>query len=333
MFRRAEFWLGVLISLICLTAVLWVVDLEQVLESLRTADWRAALVIAAGQTAFLLLRGWRWKLMLGGGARYGPLFHAQNIGYLITNLVPFRLGDVARSYLAGQEPEVSGVQALSSVVLERVLDMLIIVLFFGVAAPLAPALPEVMGVTGALISAAAVAGFLLMLLAAAKRQRALQLARSSLGRVGFLRANADAWLARISSVLDGFKVLTQWGLLLRVVMLSLALWLCILAGYYGGLRGFWPEATWAAALFTLCAAAFGVAAPSTPGFVGVFHGAVMIGLSVFPATEEQALSFAAVYHAVMFLVILVLGLLGLWQTGRSLGSILAAVRGETSAAG
>lgn len=330
MSERVQFWIGIIITLLCLGVVLWIVDLGQVLAALRSANWPiAVLPVVACQIVFMLLRAWRWRLMLGRRVRYWPLFHAQNVGYLITNLLPFRLGDLARSYLIGVEPGDDGPDmstALSSVILERVLDVLMIIVFFGVAAPLAPALPGQMGLVGALIGGAAVAGFIGMLLAAVNRSWVLGAARWVLSRAKRPRADVDLWIRRTASFLDGFHTLTRLRLLLPVLGLSLVLWLCILVAYYLSLGGFWPGVTWPAALLTLCAAAFGVSAPSSPGFVGVFHGAVLLGLSVFPATHEQALGFAIVYHATMYLVILVLGLAGLWQSGRSLGSIVRATR-------
>ncbi len=326
MTKRLQFWIGILISALCLAAVLWLVDLGGLLSALRAADWRLILVVAAGQVSFMLLRAWRWQVMLSAGAdvRYWPLWHAQNIGYLVTNLLPFRLGDLARSYLAGLEPGLTGVQALSSVVLERVLDMLMIVVFFGLAVPFAPAIPHGLASAGLGISAAAVAAFGFMLWAAADRPRVLRLAGWLLARLP--RLDTEVWLDRADSFLDGFVVLTRWRLLLPVMGLSVLAWLCIVAGYFWGLRGFWPQATLPAALFALGASGFGVAAPSSPGYVGVFHGAVVLGLSVFPVTREQAFAFATVYHAVMYLVVLALGLLALWQSGQSLGGVLAATR-------
>jgi hypothetical protein len=330
MSERVQFWIGMIITLLCVSAVLWIVDLGQVLAAVQSANWQiVVLPVVVCQVAFMLLRAWRWRLMLGTRVRYWPLFHAQNVGYLITNLLPFRLGDLARSYLIGLEPGDDGPDmstALSSVILERVLDVLIIIIFFGVAAPLAPALPGQMGLVGALFGGAAVAGFVGMLLAAVNRSWVLGAARWVLARAKRPKADVEVWIRRTDSFLDGFHTLTRWRLLLPVLGLSLVLWLCILVAYYVCLGGFWPGVTWPAALFTLCAAAFAVSAPSSPGFVGVFHGAVLLGLSVFPATHEQALGFAIVYHATMYLVILVLGLAGLWQSGRSLGSIVRATR-------
>lgn len=333
MSKRAQFWIGIIISVLCLGAVFLVVDLGAVLESLKEADWWAVLFIAAGQIGFLALRAWRWQWMLGGEqTRYSTLFHAQNIGYLMTSLLPFRLGDLARSYLAGLEPGISGVQALSTVVLERVLDMLVIVILFGIAASQVPALPEGMGAGALAVSAAAVIGFAGILLAAARRSAALRLAGWGMAKVPWLERNRELWLGRVESFLDGFKALTRWRLLIPVAVLSVLLWLCIVGGYYWGLKGFWSEVSWQGALFALCATAFGVTAPSSPGFVGVFHGAIVLGLSVFPVSREQAFGFAVVYHAVTtYLVNVGLGLVGLARSGRSLGAILALVRKEVPA--
>jgi glycosyltransferase 2 family protein len=254
------------------------------------------------------------------------LLHAQNIGYLVTNLFPFRLGELARSYIAGTDPEngISLTQAISSVVLERMLDVLIIVLLFAAAVPFAPSLPDEMQAAGTLLGILAAGGFMVVLVAALYRSRTVGLVRWLLTKVG--RPDSDTWLARTEAFLDGFGALTRWQLLLPVLGLSALVWGVIILAYYGGLRGFWPDASLAAALFALCAAGFGISAPSSPGFVGVFHGAIVLGLSVFPVSTEQALAFALVYHAVMYLIIIALGLISLSQSGQSLGATVAAVR-------
>ncbi len=328
MSKRTQFWLGILISLLSLGALFLLLDMEQVLQSLRGTDWRGAiLAMTICQLSFMALRAWRWRMILENKIRFWPLFHAQNIGYLVTNLLPFRLGDLVRSYLVGLEPEKSGVdmaKSLSTVALERVLDLLVIVLFFGAAIPLVPALPEGMGATGTLFSVAAVGAFVVMLLAAANRSRSLRLARRVLDRVE--RLDTESWLGWISSFLDGFTALTRWRLLLPLFALSLLLWLTILVGYYVGLWGIWPQVTWSAAALTVCAAAFGISLPSSPSALGVYHLAVVGGLSVFSLAENAAASFAFVYHAMMVLVNVTMGLIGLWQSGRSLGLVVNTVQ-------
>jgi uncharacterized protein (TIRG00374 family) len=327
--RRVQFWIGIAVSVLCIAIVLWLVDLGELVETVRGADLRVVLLIAAAQVGFMMFRAVRWQVMLrvkSSRVRYWPLLHAQNIGYLVTNLFPFRLGELARSYIAGADPEndLSLAQALSSVVLERMLDVLVIVLLFATAIPFAPSLPDEMRAAGTLLGVVAVGGFVSILLAALYRERALLLVSWLLKLVK--RLDPDVWLARAEAFLDGFGALTRLQLLLPVLGLSAVIWGIIVLAYYGGLRGFWPDATLVAALFALCAVGFGISAPSSPGFVGVFHGAVVLGLSVFPVSTEQALAFALVYHAIMYLIIIALGLISLSRSGQSLGTIVASVR-------
>jgi uncharacterized protein (TIRG00374 family) len=326
--RRVQFWVGILVSALSLAILFALLDVKQVLHSLAETDWRAAvLLIMSCQVVFQTLRAWRWQIMLGGQLHFWPVFHAQNIGYLITNVLPFRLGDLAKAYLVAQEPDAGGVdmaKSLSTVALERVLDVLLIVAFFGAAMPLVPALPEGMGAAGLLFSTAAVIGFVAMLLAAANRRRVTQFVGRLLGRIK--RLDPEVWLPRLESFLHGFDALTSWRLALPVLGLSLALWLAILAAYFGGLRAVWSAATLPAAAVTLCAAAFGISVPSSPGSLGVYHLAVVGGLSVFPLSPRDAASFAFVYHAVMVTGNVGLGLVGLWRRGLSLGPIVRAIQ-------
>lgn len=324
MFKRVQFWIGIAISLVCLVAIYMVIDVDQLADALRSADPAAILVMASGQIIFLLIRAWRWRVILGGEAGYLRLLHAQNIGYLVTSLLPFRLGDLVRCYLVGREPGISVGQALSTVVIERVIDMMVILVLFGTAAPLSPGIPSELATAGTLIGAATLIGFILLVLAARVRHQAIEFVERLMGRLRV--SNIALWSNRVRSLLDGLSILTSWKRFVPVMALSVMLWATIVLAYWGGLKGFWTEATLPASVITLCAAAFGVAAPSSPGFVGVFHGSVMLGLSVSPATPEQATGFAIVYHAVStYLVNVGLGLVGLWRSGQSLASVLGAI--------
>jgi uncharacterized protein (TIRG00374 family) len=310
-------------------ALTFLLDVKQVAQTLQETDWRVAIAtIACCQVVFMILRALRWRLMLGTGVPFFPVFHAQNIGYLITNVLPFRLGDLARAYLVGATPETKDVgipQALSTVALERILDVLMIVILLGVALPFAPQVPDGMRTTGTLFSIVSAAGFGLMVLAAAKRSRTLQITESVLQKIR--RFDTSSWQRWVESFLDGLSVLTRLWLFLPVLGLSILLWSFILLGYLSGIRGVWPEAPWFAAALAVCAAAFGISLPSSPSSLGVYHLAVIAGLSVFPIPEQDAASFAIVFHAEMVLVNVTMGLIGLWQSGRKLGRVMDAVQG------
>ena len=84
------------------------------------------------------------------------------------------------------------------------------------------------------------------------------------------------------------------------------------------------DASWSVAIFTVCIAAFGVAVPSSPGQIGVFEAAVSLALvtAVGQAVSTTAASFGIIYHAVQYLVLIILGVIGLIAQGESFGSLV-----------
>jgi hypothetical protein len=87
------------------------------------------------------------------------------------------------------------------------------------------------------------------------------------------------------------------------------------------------EPTWVMAAFVVCAAAFSVAAPSSPGQVGVFHAGVIFALAnILGQPEAQAASFAFLYHAIMIIVMTTMGLIGLLATGATFRHVIDTTR-------
>jgi uncharacterized protein (TIRG00374 family) len=322
--KGLQLWLGIAVSIACLALILSQVDLERAGLAIQMANWGKLPLVIGAYLAFIGLRAWRWQIMLGGKVRYWPVFHAQNIGYLLTNILPFRLGELGRAYLIGQQPGLSSLQALSSVALERVLDMVIIVLFFALSLPLTPAMPSIIAQAGMTFAALSIILFGAMLLVVLQRPLALTITQRALGRIKWLET--EVWLRKAGLFLEGLQSLIQWRQLIEVLGLSFAVWIAGAATFFWGIGAFWPEVTWPAAIFTLCVASFGLAVPSSPSAIGVFHASVWLALTVFVVPSEQALGFAFMYHALAFILVLILGGIGLWQCGQTLQEISTAAR-------
>ena len=73
------------------------------------------------------------------------------------------------------------------------------------------------------------------------------------------------------------------------------------------------EAPFSAALFLQSLLAFAVAAPSAPGFFGVFEASTKVGLSVYGIDETLAVSYALGYHLLGWIPITAIGF---WYLGR-----------------
>ncbi|MGB0389846.1 MAG: lysylphosphatidylglycerol synthase transmembrane domain-containing protein, partial [Ardenticatenaceae bacterium] len=108
--HRTRLVIGSLVSLILLGWVIWSTDWGQVVERLQEADWLMLLAAFVSVMVNITLRAWRWGIMLepeDGERSFATLFDIVNLGYLANNVLPARLGDLIRVYLAGEWTKVS----------------------------------------------------------------------------------------------------------------------------------------------------------------------------------------------------------------------------------
>ncbi len=74
--------------------------------------------------------------------------------------------------------------------------------------------------------------------------------------------------------------------------------------------------------FLVCVIGLGMAIPSSPGTVGVFHAVARYALTVpFDVPVDQAVTVAFAAHAFQYLMMCVLGLIGLARESLTLGWI------------
>lgn len=322
MLRRKRVWLGLAISAACLYllfASLDVAALGAALGQVNLVFIGPALVVFFGG---VWLRSLRWRLLLRPAlapaqrARLGPwsLFRVLIIGLTVNNLLPARLGEVARAYLLWREQRVEPGATVATIVLERVLDGLTLVLFAGLAALLVP-FPEQLQraavIAGAVFLTAAF-GLVLFLLVPTPF---LRLARAVLRwlppRLAYLGERL------LQTFVEGLGVLRQGRALAAVLALSVLAWTAEATMYFLIMLGFPFSAHFAAALLGTAAANIGTMVPSSPGYVGTFDLPLQLVLvEVFHVARADATSYTLVVHAALVLPVIALGLWFLWQDWR-----------------
>ena len=324
-----QIWVGMLVGVACLAAVfIFFARPADILASLRHVHPAYLLLGALGVVVFLALRAVRWRFMLagpGGRPPYGPVFHIQNIGYMLTQLLPLRLGDVARAILIGNVPPVTIAQGLSTMVVERLLDMGFIVVLLPFTLSGIPSLPEWMRSFALFSGFAAIGGIAVLIVAANQRARATRLADWVLRRfLPFL--NRETWVRRADELLLGLHSLTSLRDGALLLLLSVAVWLPVIVAYYFTMRAVGLSPSWVLAGFVVCAAAFSVALPSTPGQAGPYHVAVIAALQLAGQPATASASFAFLYHIMNIVVMVLMGLLGIARTGVTFRNVLASAQ-------
>lgn len=308
---------GLLVTLVAVVALFYFIDMRQLSAAFRIADFRSFPLVILLFFGTLISRAVAWRTILKERASLRDCFLVLNQAYLLNNVLPFRLGELGRALLVSGRTSLSFWQALSTIVIERVFDV-------GLAAGLLLfTLPLVVGAdwarSAACISLGLVLlGFLFLFWMAANPSQLLKV----LQRLSAPWPRLRAWLGeKVKAFTDGLAALQDGRRFLRVLAWMLLTWGFNLAWYYVLLRSFLPTAQWLWVLFGVGASSLGVALPSSPGYIGVFEGVLVGALSVFVIDPALALAFAVVAHLTYFAITGILGIVGFWQQGESLGGI------------
>ena len=125
--RAIRFLIGAAIGVALLAVTIARVDLGSVVAVLGGASVPGLLLAVTVVLADLGIRGLRWQILLralpsGGRASFGMAFGYLTIGYLANLLLPARLGDLARAYLAGATFRVGRLATLGTIMVERISD-------------------------------------------------------------------------------------------------------------------------------------------------------------------------------------------------------------------
>lgn len=318
---------GLLVTAVAVIALAFFVDLEDLGAALAQLDYSVlplAVVLFLGTVA---ARAMAWRTSLRKEVSFKDTFFVLNQGYLLNNILPFRLGELGRAVLLAGRIGKSFWQVLSSVIVERVFDL-------GIAAGLLlGTLPLVIGAewarSGAIVAGALVlVGFGALFLMASRPQIAERILNALTKPWPALQKTLDSQLHHF---LEGLSALKDWRRFLQVAFWMLLTWAFNVAWYYVVMRSFFPEATWLWALFSIAVSSIGVALPSSPAYIGVLEAAMVGSLSLFGANEATALAYAVVTHILYILLTGILGIIGFWQQGQSLGDVYKQLRSRSAA--
>jgi glycosyltransferase 2 family protein len=272
----------------------------------------------------IVIRCQRWQLLLRpvGPIPFLPLFSATAIGFLCNMVLPLRVGEVIRPVLLAKRRDVPVSSVLASVLLERLLDMLTILVFLGLVMCLVPVSSTIRQSGIAFVGLAVVV--VAMVLALQRRHpAALGFVRGVVSLMPTrVRDRAEEWL---ESFIGGLQGIGDGPVLWRILAYSVFLWI-VIASVFG--IGFVacnldvPVVSGALALVTVVAGA--VSAPSAPGFIGTFQAGCVVALGLFGVSHAAAIPYAFVVWGAQWLTQVVLGVVFLLRENVSFGDVRAA---------
>ncbi|MCX6032456.1 MAG: lysylphosphatidylglycerol synthase transmembrane domain-containing protein [Chloroflexi bacterium] len=311
--------LEVTISLAFLAVALQGIHLGDLWATLRGADYLWLLPGVVITVGLLFLKAWRWQLLFYPEHRlpFAPVMTALCAGYLASNVLPARAGELARLVLLVSEQPVSVARTFSTIIVERLLDVLTLIVVLVVLLPFVR-LPVEMTRAAQIIGLVALLGAGLMALFSFWKERLLRWAHLLLGRIRFL--DRPQIYDALGHLIDGFATL-RGRLGLTLIAISLFAWVGVIGMAWSAAQVFPLHAPLTAMAFAVVVTTLGMLLPSTPGYIGVFHGLVWVALAPFGVPKDQAFSFALVWHGANYLTLSLSGMIALWVHGTSLGQV------------
>ncbi|MCB9455868.1 MAG: flippase-like domain-containing protein [Anaerolineaceae bacterium] len=316
---------SVLVSALFLWLALKDVPLQEIWNNIQHANLLWIGVAFLSVTAGLYLRAIRWRGLVDDKISTMRSFHILNITFLL-NQLPLRAGEVARSLLATRE-HIPVLTAATSIVVERLLDTVLVVVWLALALTRVPDAPPEITVTAALFGVAAVGAFVILIVFA----RFPNLAHWSLNLVErilpFLKRLPLERL--LDNVLDGLKPLTNWKRAAHAIIWTLISWSVSLFTFFAlELALDVPNIAPGTDLFLMAViavtmASFSIAIPVSVASFGPFEGAVLIAGKALGMDDAIALSLGFIAHGITVLGYAVWGTIALLVMGVSLGDVLS----------
>jgi hypothetical protein len=255
------------------------------------------------------LRSYRWGVILQplGKISQLTLFAVTSVGFLAIAAIPARIGELARPYLIAQKSPIKMSSALGTIVVERVLDSLAVLTITVAVLILQDDLPSWMIKSGVIFFILTMAMIALVAGLVWRRETAVGIIDRILRWIPGKLAQTVHKV--IHHFIDGFQVITDVKRLFYLLILSAVVWLVDVAAIYALLLAFDFNLPALAAFVVMVILIAGIAIPTAPGFIGNWHYACILGLSLFGVARPEAFSFALVYHFLSIATVVILGVI------------------------
>ena len=264
---RNHLLLGIIFGALFLFLALVNTNLKQVFFILITVNLIPVFLGFIFLGTGLILKTWRWRILLEKQVLSSKLFAILTIGYLVNNLLPARAGELARIYLVGKREKVGLAKTIGSIVAEKLIDTFILILVL-----------------------------IFIILNQPFLQKDFRFYFTGI-------AIPDQWKNRFKLFFTSFKILKNKKNLISLISLSFLIWVIEAFWNYSLFCALDLKLPLSAAFFLAAIVNLGLFIPSPPGYIGVFHFLATFALLPFGVDKSQALSYALLQHGLEYFIL------------------------------
>lgn len=305
--RNTRVWIGIIISIACLYIAFQGLHFGDFWQVVQSVNYWWIFPAVGVYTLAVVIRTWRWHAMLRPLADISltRLWPVVVIGYMGNNVYPARAGEVLRSYVLRRREGISMSASLATVVLERLFDGLIMLLFVFVTLPFAP-LPPLYNqiVTGfSVLFLGALVFFLVLASQPAQFLRVWRWCAARFLPARFAHTGEDIVVKFVS----GLQSLKSPREMLVIFASSALIWLTETGKYWVIMQGFPFHVDFTVLMLMTAVVNLATTVPSTPGYAGTFDVPGILILQQFGVAQAIATGYTLVLHVALWLPITALG--------------------------
>jgi hypothetical protein len=258
-------------------------------------------------TAFLM-RTWRWSVLLRTSGYVIPrdiLFKSLMFGFLLNYLLPARAGDIARGAALKATEKIPMGISLSTIVIERAMDMLTLALMLGVGALLLSQSNTMFIVA---IAAMGIAFLLILMLVLAYKYDSFisrKLGKKFPSISGFMKTMKEGL----------YKIYSNPAALVLSIALSIPVWTLEISGIYLAALAIGYKIPFSLAAVAGITSFLAQTIPLTPGGIGVYEGTMAGVFALFGIPLAAGISLTLIDHFVRASVTLIFGIISTIHIG------------------
>jgi uncharacterized membrane protein YbhN (UPF0104 family) len=282
--KAVKFSIGLVFSVVGMVYAFRQFNWIEFIDSLRGINYWYLLGAVALQLGAIWLRALRWKWLLSP-IKNVPLrttFDATIIGYFGNSVLPVRMGELLRAYIVANNSTLSVAQVVGSLIVERMLDVLGVVIF----ALIFLFNFEIINIPNWLILSIVLTTIVLFGI--------LFLISSNKINWHFVKKRKYLFQSKIGSKIYGILKNIMWGM----YYLS---FIFVVKSANLGLN--WVDS---GVLFILLSLAISI--PAAPGYIGTYHATCVGALTtIYNIGLGESQAFAVLAHAINFVPIVIVG--------------------------
>ena len=311
-------WLpGILISALAIFVLSRFVNFTDLSNAMSHLNVGSILIIIILFIISLFTRGLAWREMLAHKASMSDSFFGVVIGYMLNNIIPWS-GEFGKAILLGASTGFGTLYVLSTVIIERALDLAIAAGMFLSTLPFVLKMDWLRPI--AILMILIVLSALIVLLVMANNKVKVHAWVTEMG-------GKNQWIKKyilpgLDSLLNGFGILTNPKRFIISFFWILSSWFCWILLFYTALISIVPNAPFWWAIFCEAVLAMGIALPSAPASLGVYEGTLVVALSIFGIAQSSSLGIALILHLIQIVITFIFGIIGLFKGGWSLNKLI-----------